>query len=79
MHWIQSEIASQSQDFFAIVWTMTFTPIVGTFKRRAVRDIAVGLTLATATGYAFWWGYEVPAINQRKAFYARLEAEKKSG
>ncbi|RKP24579.1 cytochrome-c oxidase, subunit VIIa [Syncephalis pseudoplumigaleata] len=54
---------------------MTAGPrIVGTFKRGALRDIAIGFALSLTAGYAFKYGYFYPSIEQRNAFYQKLNA-----
>ncbi|ORY06180.1 hypothetical protein K493DRAFT_310682 [Basidiobolus meristosporus CBS 931.73] len=53
-------------------------PITGTIKRAALKDIAIGLTLGTAAGYYFWYNIHLAGNHKRDAFYAKLEAEKKS-
>ncbi|KAH7062661.1 hypothetical protein B0J12DRAFT_736178 [Macrophomina phaseolina] len=51
-------------------------PITGMLRRGLVLDLSVALGLGTATGYAWWYGYHVPAVRHRDAFYTRLEDER---
>jgi hypothetical protein len=38
---------------------------------------ANGITgLGVTAGYAFWYGYHVPAVRQRDVFYEKLENER---
>lgn len=38
---------------------------------------ANGITgLGVTAGYAFWYGYHVPTVRQRDAFYEKLEIER---
>lgn len=32
--------------------------------------------LGTAFGYAFWYGYHVPAVRKRDLYYAKLEDQR---
>jgi len=57
---------------------MAIAPITGRLRKRLIFDITAGLGLGLASGYAYWYLYHVPAIKQRDAFYAKLEAEKDS-
>ena len=45
-------------------------------KRRAARDVAIGLTLAIGTSYAWWTLVRMPQVENRKAYYRALEASK---
>ncbi|KAF4306341.1 cytochrome c oxidase family protein-like protein [Botryosphaeria dothidea] len=63
-------------------------PITGMLRRGLVLDLSVALAIAnasflrasaglgTATGYAWWYGYHVPAVRHRDAYYTRLEDER---
>lgn len=51
-------------------------PITGMLRRGLVLDLSVALGLGTATGYAWWYGYHVPAVRHRDAYYTRLEDER---
>ncbi|KAG8935980.1 hypothetical protein FRC02_005176 [Tulasnella sp. 418] len=52
-------------------------PITGKLRKRLILDLSVGLGLGTAAGFAFWYGYHIPSVRTREAFYAKLEAEGK--
>ncbi|RKP15149.1 hypothetical protein BJ684DRAFT_18500 [Piptocephalis cylindrospora] len=54
----------------------TIAPIKGGLKRRALVDITAGLGLGIAAGYAYWYGWRLPAVARREAYYAKLKAEK---
>ncbi|KAK9767825.1 hypothetical protein K7432_002054 [Basidiobolus ranarum] len=53
-------------------------PITGKIKRIALTDISIGLTLGAACGYYFWYDVHLAGNKKRDAYYARLEAERKS-
>ncbi|KAF2249453.1 cytochrome c oxidase family protein-like protein [Trematosphaeria pertusa] len=55
---------------------MAIKPITGMLRRAVVLDISVSLGLGIAAGYAFWYGYHVPAVRHRDAFYQRIEDER---
>ncbi|KAF2798724.1 cytochrome c oxidase family protein-like protein [Melanomma pulvis-pyrius CBS 109.77] len=55
---------------------MAIKPITGMLKRQIVLDISVALGLGTAAGYGFWYGYHVPAVRHRDAFYQKIEDER---
>ncbi|KAF2477164.1 cytochrome c oxidase family protein-like protein [Lindgomyces ingoldianus] len=55
---------------------MAVKPIVGMLRRAAVLDISVALGLGTAAGYGFWYGYHVPSVRHRDAFYQKIEDER---
>ncbi|CAG8975756.1 hypothetical protein HYALB_00009274 [Hymenoscyphus albidus] len=55
---------------------MPIKPITGMLRRGLVLDLSVAGGLGTAFGYAFWYGYHVPAVRKRDAFYAKLEDQR---
>ncbi|KAF2875629.1 cytochrome c oxidase family protein-like protein [Massariosphaeria phaeospora] len=55
---------------------MAIKPITGMLRRSVVLDVSVGLGLGLTSGYAWWYGYHVPAVRHRDAFYQRLEDER---
>ncbi|KAF2257749.1 cytochrome c oxidase family protein-like protein [Lojkania enalia] len=55
---------------------MAIKPITGMLRRQAVLDISVALGLGTASGYAWWYGYHVPAVRHRDQFYQKIEEER---
>ncbi|KAF2729180.1 cytochrome c oxidase family protein-like protein [Polyplosphaeria fusca] len=55
---------------------MAVKPITGMLRRRVVLDISVALGLGTTAGYAWWYGFHVPAVRRRDAFYAKIEEER---
>ncbi|KAG9246881.1 hypothetical protein BJ878DRAFT_495149 [Calycina marina] len=52
---------------------MPIKPITGMLRRTLVLDLSIALGLGTTFGYAFWYGYHVPAVRQRDVYYSRLE------
>ncbi|KAF1808109.1 cytochrome c oxidase family protein-like protein [Eremomyces bilateralis CBS 781.70] len=57
---------------------MAVKPITGMLRRGLVIDLSVSIGLGTAAGYAWWYGYHVPAVRHRDAFYAKIEQERQS-
>ncbi|ATZ57127.1 hypothetical protein BCIN_14g02980 [Botrytis cinerea B05.10] len=55
---------------------MAIKPITGMLRRGLVLDLSVAFGLGTTFGYAFWYGYHVPAVRKRDAFYAKLEDQR---
>jgi len=55
---------------------MTIAPITGRLKKQLIMDLSIALGIGTVAGYAFWYGYHVPTVRHRDAFYAKLEQEK---
>ncbi|KAF2175682.1 cytochrome c oxidase family protein-like protein [Zopfia rhizophila CBS 207.26] len=51
-------------------------PITGMLRRAVVLDITVALGLGVTAGYAFWYGYHVPAVRHRDTFYQKIEDER---
>jgi cytochrome c oxidase subunit 7 len=51
-------------------------PIVGKLRRQILLDISVGFGIGMTMGYMFWYGYHVPAVRRRDAYYEKLEREK---
>ncbi|CZS88094.1 related to cytochrome-c oxidase chain VIIa [Rhynchosporium agropyri] len=52
---------------------MAIKPITGMLRRGLVLDLSVAFGLGTTFGYAFWYGYHVPAVARRDAYYSKLE------
>ncbi|TVY68934.1 Cytochrome c oxidase subunit 7A [Lachnellula suecica] len=52
---------------------MPVAPITGMLRRGLVLDLSVAGGLGTTFGYLFWYGYHVPAVRKRDAFYSKLE------
>ncbi|KAF8426961.1 hypothetical protein EV426DRAFT_427346 [Tirmania nivea] len=55
---------------------MAIQPIVGRLRRGLIMDLSVATGLGVGFAYYFWYGYHVPAIRRRDAFYAKLERER---
>jgi len=55
---------------------MAIKPITGMLRRGAIVDISVALGLGFVGGSAWWYGYHIPAVRHRDAFYAKLEEER---
>lgn len=55
---------------------MPIQPIQGAFKRRALLDILVGITVGSGLASYWWWGFHKDKINKREQFYAKLQQEK---
>ncbi|KAL2071311.1 hypothetical protein VTL71DRAFT_12546 [Oculimacula yallundae] len=54
-------------------YTMPIKPITGMLRRGLVLDLSVAFGLGTSFGYAFWYGYHVPAVAARDKYYSKLE------
>lgn len=55
---------------------MAIAPIIGTYKRRIVFDIATGTTIGTAAAFYWWYGIHMPQVERRDNYYAMLKAKK---
>jgi hypothetical protein len=56
---------------------MTAGPrIVGTFKRAAIRDIGIGLTLAFTAATTYYYKYYIPTKAKREEYYRQLRANR---
>ena len=51
-------------------------PIVGKLRRQILLDISVAFGIGMTMGYLYWYGYHVPAVRRRDAFYEKLEEER---
>jgi cytochrome c oxidase subunit 7 len=49
--------------------------VTGKLRKQLIVDLSVAFGLGITGGYAFWFGYHIPAVRQRDAFYAKLESE----
>ncbi|KAF1924590.1 uncharacterized protein M421DRAFT_424725 [Didymella exigua CBS 183.55] len=45
-------------------------------RRQVVLDLSVAMGLGVTAGYGWWYGYHVPAVRHRDAFYQKLEDER---
>ncbi|KAG8889262.1 hypothetical protein FRB98_005075 [Tulasnella sp. 332] len=52
-------------------------PITGKLRKRLILDLSMALGLGTAGGYGFWYGYHLPMLRTREAYYAKINAEQK--
>ncbi|QDS67894.1 hypothetical protein FKW77_008208 [Venturia effusa] len=52
---------------------MAIKPITGMLRRGLVLDLSVAFGLGLAGGYGWWYGYHIPAVRRRDAFYQKLE------
>ncbi|KAH7382186.1 cytochrome c oxidase family protein-like protein [Pyrenochaeta sp. MPI-SDFR-AT-0127] len=57
---------------------MVVKPITGMLRRQVVLDLSVAMGLGVTAGYAWWYGYHVPAVRHRDAFYQKIEDERAS-
>jgi len=53
-------------------------PIVGQLRRSLILDLSLGLGFGMVAGYSFWYGYHVPTVRKRDAYYAKLEEQRAS-
>ncbi|BFZ53181.1 hypothetical protein PYCC9005_000204 [Savitreella phatthalungensis] len=58
---------------------MAIAPITGKLRKQLIVDLSVAFGLGITGGYAWWFGYHVPAVRRRDAFYAKLEQEGSGG
>lgn len=56
------------------LWT-NIDLLVGKLRKQLIVDLSVAFGLGITGGYAFWFGYHIPAVRKRDAYYAKLEAE----
>ena len=47
----------------------------GKLRKQLIVDLSVAFGLGITGGYAFWFGYHIPAVRKRDAYYAKLEQE----
>ncbi|ORY10065.1 hypothetical protein BCR34DRAFT_486300 [Clohesyomyces aquaticus] len=57
-------------------YTMAIKPITGMLRRAVVLDLSVGIGIGVAGGYAWWYGYHVPNVRHRDAFYQKIEDDR---
>ncbi|EFX03080.1 cytochrome c oxidase family protein [Grosmannia clavigera kw1407] len=55
---------------------MAVAPITGMLRRRLIVDLTVALSLGTAAGSAFWYGFHIPRTVARDTHYQKLEQER---
>ncbi|OBT99754.1 hypothetical protein VE01_02234 [Pseudogymnoascus verrucosus] len=55
---------------------MAIKPITGMLRRGLVLDLSIAFGIGGATGYAFWYGYHMPIVHRRDAYYAKLEEKR---
>ncbi|KAH8701299.1 hypothetical protein GQ44DRAFT_632060 [Phaeosphaeriaceae sp. PMI808] len=55
---------------------MPIRPITGMLRRQIVLDLTFATGIGVAAGYGWWYGYHVPAVRHRDAYYQKLEDER---
>ncbi|KAK8168201.1 cytochrome c oxidase family protein-like protein [Phyllosticta capitalensis] len=55
---------------------MAIKPITGMLRRGLVLDLSLAFGLGTSMGYFWWYGYHVPTVRHRDAFYSKIEEER---
>ncbi|KAK6355754.1 hypothetical protein TWF718_000138 [Orbilia javanica] len=55
---------------------MPIAPITGRLKKGLVLDLSIAIGGGVVCGLGWWYGYHVPAVRQRDAFYVKLEQER---
>jgi len=58
---------------------MSIAPITGKLRKAFWRDVIVSLGLGIGSGYAFWYGHQLPAVQRREEYYLKLERERAQG
>ncbi|KAJ5234089.1 uncharacterized protein N7469_005855 [Penicillium citrinum] len=51
-------------------------PITGMLRRGLVLDLSTAFGFGTTFGYLWWYGFHLPRVRERDAYYARLEQER---
>ncbi|TQB70566.1 hypothetical protein MPDQ_000336 [Monascus purpureus] len=54
-------------------------PITGMLRRGLVLDLSTAFGLGTTFAYLFWYGWHLPRVRARDAFYTKLEQQRASG
>ncbi|EFQ94947.1 hypothetical protein PTT_07193 [Pyrenophora teres f. teres 0-1] len=75
-HFPATAPAHYNSPLYETNFTMAIKPITGMLRRQIVLDLSVGMGLGLVTGYGWWYGYHVPAVRHRDAFYQKLEDER---
>ncbi|KAK1922455.1 hypothetical protein DB88DRAFT_495114 [Papiliotrema laurentii] len=57
---------------------MAIAPIVGMLRKKLITDLSIALGLGTALGYGYWYGFHLPAMAKRDAFYVKYEQDRAS-
>ncbi|PSS20478.1 hypothetical protein M430DRAFT_41786 [Amorphotheca resinae ATCC 22711] len=55
---------------------MAIAPITGMLRKGLILDLSVAFGFGSAAGYAWWYGYHVPAVRHRDQYYAKLEEQR---
>ncbi|PVH96760.1 cytochrome c oxidase family protein-like protein [Periconia macrospinosa] len=55
---------------------MALKPITGMLRRNIVLDLSVAGGLAVTGAYGWWYGYHVPAVRHRDAYYEKIENDR---
>ncbi|KAJ4361005.1 Cytochrome c oxidase subunit 7A [Didymosphaeria variabile] len=52
------------------------TSAIQMLRRTIVLDLSVAMGLGVTAGYGWWYGYHVPAVRHRDAYYQKIEDER---
>ncbi|KAI0040966.1 cytochrome-c oxidase subunit VIIa, partial [Auriscalpium vulgare] len=55
---------------------MAIAPITGKLRKRFWLDLSCALGLGVSSGYAYWYGYHLKAVQHQEEFYLKLERQK---
>ncbi|OBT70462.1 hypothetical protein VE03_00011 [Pseudogymnoascus sp. 23342-1-I1] len=55
---------------------MAIKPITGMLRRGLVLDLSIAFGIGSAAGYGFWYGFHMPIVHRRDAYYATLEEKR---
>ncbi|TFK62998.1 cytochrome-c oxidase subunit VIIa [Pluteus cervinus] len=55
---------------------MPIAPITGQLRKRFWVDVTCALGLGISSGYAYWYGVHLPALERQETFYVKLEQER---
>ncbi|GAA99355.1 uncharacterized protein L969DRAFT_47123 [Mixia osmundae IAM 14324] len=55
---------------------MAIAPIAGKLRRRLILDLSFSMGAGVALGYGWWYGWHVPKVTTRDAYYLQLHNER---
>ncbi|KAI0285823.1 cytochrome-c oxidase subunit VIIa [Russula aff. rugulosa BPL654] len=55
---------------------MPIGPITGKLRKRLWLDLSCALGLGISSGYAYWYGFHLKAVQRQEEFYLKLERQK---